>query len=189
MLGRCHLKAWDRHRLLGAGRTLLLGRLLQMRLHLWTGGLWLVEDRWSVLEVSVARTTLALRLLGHTPVVRPTTPSLGGGLAALLARAGRVALLGLAGHLSGSSVRRNRVISASVRRHGPTRPPSTICGTMCCLGCCGIPGCAPIQYGMLYMPWPDFYTNGLERPRLSWSPLQRPLSSSVAPASLMAHTL
>ena len=44
-------------------------------------------------------TNADLRLLGHTPAVRHTTPSLGGGLAARLARAGRAALLGLAGHL------------------------------------------------------------------------------------------
>ena len=55
------LRAWDRHRLLGAGGTLLLGRLLRLRLHVWTGGLLLVADRWSVLEVSAARTTLALQ--------------------------------------------------------------------------------------------------------------------------------
>ena len=114
-----------------------MGRLLQLKLHVWTGGLLLVADRWSVLQVSAARTTLVLqqqqdssketpdtcdfkllsvtthtsamnhlskitiyylwfgtptytcgydestnadlRLLGHTPAVRHTTPSLGGG--------------------------------------------------------------------------------------------------------------
>ena len=30
-------------------------------LHVWTGGLLLVADRWSVLEVSAARTTLTLQ--------------------------------------------------------------------------------------------------------------------------------
>ena len=38
-----------------------MGRLLQLKLHVWIGGLLLVADRWSVLQVSAARTTLVLQ--------------------------------------------------------------------------------------------------------------------------------